>query len=74
MKNPVDGNGWSRKREAATTVPCRLCGQALTMHRGCLAVTLRCGSCGASFPLAEAAGQMTEDLEEELAFVPMDRI
>ncbi len=74
MENSVNESLFGRKREASTSVPCRACGRPLTMRRGCTAVTLRCGACGATYPLVEAAALLTDDLEEELAFVPMDRI
>jgi hypothetical protein len=37
-------------------------------------VSLRCKSCGATHSLKLFAGQIDEDLEEEFAFVPMDRL
>jgi hypothetical protein len=35
---------------------------------------LRCKACGAQYRLQEFAAQMDEALEEEMAFVPLDRL
>jgi len=53
---------------------CRQCGLDLTAYRGCQEVTLRCPKCGAAYDLKEFASEMDEDFEEEMGFVPMDRI
>lgn len=65
---------WGSRRQWDTTVSCRHCGKDLTMYRGCTSVTLRCPACQASYPLAEAAPEITEEMEEDLAFVPLDRL
>lgn len=53
---------------------CDKCGLELTAHRGCREVTLRCPACGAIYSLGEFAPEMDDDFEEEMGFVPMDRI
>jgi hypothetical protein len=37
-------------------------------------VSLRCKVCGAKHPLQAFAAQMDEAFEEEVAFVPLDRL
>lgn len=58
----------------ARGMKCDKCGLDLTAHRGCREVTLRCPSCGKVFDLRKFASDMDEDFEEEMGFVPMDRI
>lgn len=53
---------------------CEQCGLDLTAYRGCREVTLRCPTCGKVYDLTEFAEQMDDDFEEEMGFVPMDRI
>ncbi|TDT89951.1 hypothetical protein EDC59_103250 [Pseudodesulfovibrio indicus] len=53
---------------------CASCGLDLTAYRGCREVTLRCPACGKDYDLKEFSDQMDEDFEEEMGFVPMDRI
>jgi predicted RNA-binding Zn-ribbon protein involved in translation (DUF1610 family) len=53
---------------------CEKCGQDLTAYRGCREVTLKCPSCGKVYDLREFSSRMDEDFEEEMGFVPMDRI
>jgi len=53
---------------------CEKCGLDLTAYRGCREVTLRCPSCGAAYDLKEFSSEMDDDFEEEMGFVPMDRI
>nr|WP_282097915.1 dual CXXC motif small (seleno)protein [Pseudodesulfovibrio sp. zrk46] len=53
---------------------CEKCGFDLTAYRGCQQVTLRCPKCGKSYDLGEFASKMDDDFEEEMGFVPMDRI
>jgi len=37
-------------------------------------VSLRCKVCGATHPIRDFSGQLDEDFEEEVAFVPLDRL
>nr|WP_286181674.1 dual CXXC motif small (seleno)protein [Desulfovibrio sp. Huiquan2017] len=53
---------------------CEKCGLDLTAYRGCREVTLKCPSCGKVYDLKEFFSRMDEDFEEEMGFVPMDRI
>ncbi|WP_366141554.1 dual CXXC motif small (seleno)protein [Pseudodesulfovibrio sp.] len=53
---------------------CEKCGRDLTAYRGCREVTLRCPSCGKEYDLRKFAEDMDDDFEEEMGFVPMDRI
>lgn len=65
----------NRKRSwQAQGMECEKCGLDLTAYRGCQEVTLRCPSCGAVYDLKEFASSMDDDFEEEMGFVPMDRI
>lgn len=53
---------------------CETCGLKLMAHRGCLEVTLRCPKCGKVYDLGRYASDMDDHFEEEMGFVPMDRI
>nr|WP_269450402.1 dual CXXC motif small (seleno)protein [Pseudodesulfovibrio piezophilus] len=53
---------------------CEKCGFELTADRGCQEVLLRCPSCGKSYELKKYASRMDDEFEEEMGFVPMDRI
>lgn len=53
---------------------CGKCGYDLTAYRGCREVTLRCPSCGAAYDLGKYSAEMDEEFEDEMGFVPMDRI
>ncbi|MGL1862059.1 MAG: hypothetical protein OCC46_05990 [Pseudodesulfovibrio sp.] len=65
----------TRKRSwDAQGMVCEKCGLDLTAHRGCREVTLRCPSCGKAYELSDYASEMDDDFEEEMGFVPMDRI
>ncbi|XXJ20061.1 dual CXXC motif small (seleno)protein [Desulfovibrio caledoniensis] len=64
-----------RKRTwRARGMECEKCGQDLTAYRGCREVTLKCPTCGKVYDLREFSARMDEDFEEEMGFVPMDRI
>jgi len=64
-----------RKRTwRARGMECEKCGQDLTAYRGCREVTLKCPSCGAVYDLRKFSSRMDDDFEEEMGFVPMDRI
>jgi len=64
-----------RKRSwDAKGMECDQCGLDLTAHRSCREVTLRCPSCGKSYDLVAYAEAMDDEFEEEMGFVPMDRI
>ena len=53
---------------------CEKCGLDLTAYRGCREVTLRCPDCGKAYEITDFADKMDDDFEEEMGFVPMDRI
>jgi len=53
---------------------CEKCGLDLTAYRSCREVTLRCPSCDEAYDLKDFATTMDDDFEEEMGFVPMDRI
>ncbi len=61
-------------REFRTNLRCTSCRAPLRAHRTCLAVVLRCGSCGATFELREFATTLDDLLEEYLANIPCDRL
>lgn len=64
-----------RKRTwQAKGMVCQKCGLDLTAHRGCREVMLRCPSCGTVYPLKAFVPEMDDEFEEEMGFVPMDRI
>jgi len=66
---------FQRKRSwDAKGMECEKCGLDLTAYRGCKEVTLRCPSCGKSYDLVSYADAMDDEFEEEMGFVPMDRI
>ncbi len=65
----------NRKRSwHAQGMQCDKCGLDLTAYRGCREVVLRCPKCGEEYDLKTFASEMDEDFEEEMGFVPMDRI
>ncbi len=53
---------------------CRRCRTPLELRRSCTAVTLRCGACGAEYPLADFRERIDEAVEESLADIPCDRL
>ncbi len=66
---------FGRKRSwKAQGMDCQKCGLDLTAYRGCQEVTLRCPKCGETYKLTDYADHMDDDFEEEMGFVPMDRI
>lgn len=66
---------FGRKRSwQAQGMECKKCGLDLTAYRGCQEVTLRCPTCGEVYELTDYSSHMDEDFEEEMGFVPMDRI
>ncbi|MUM76994.1 hypothetical protein GKC30_05030 [Pseudodesulfovibrio sp. F-1] len=66
--------GRSNRMWQARGMVCEKCGLELQAHRGCLEVILRCPFCGAAYTLQRYAPEMDDDFEEEMGFVPMDRI
>ncbi len=58
----------------AKGMECEECGPDLTALRGCREVTLKCPSCGRIYDLVDYAEIMDAEFEEEIGFVPMDRI
>lgn len=64
---------FGRRRESATTIPCKACAKPLAAHRGCREVTLSCPACGARFR-TEDFPEHVDELFEFLADVPADRI
>jgi len=65
----------NRKRSwQAQGMECEKCGLDLTALRGCREVTLRCPKCGKTYDLGNYASEMDDEFEEEMGFVPMDRI
>lgn len=64
-----------RKRTwQAKGMVCDKCGLDLTAYRECREVTLRCPNCGTVYPLTAFVPEMDDEFEEEMGFVPMDRI
>lgn len=66
---------WGRRREfIARGMKCRSCGKDLTSVRRCKDVVLKCSECGKEFSLKDYSEAITDSFEEEMAFVPMDRL
>jgi len=63
----------SPSRQAATTIPCTVCGEPLLARRACRAVFLSCPSCGARFETGDFPERIDE-LEDFMSAVPCDRI
>jgi len=42
--------------------------------RGCREVTMRCAACGAAYPVRDMLQVMDDAFEEEVGFVPLDRL
>lgn len=53
---------------------CPKCAGRLKLGRTCLQVYLQCVDCSGRFSLENMQEFMDEDFEEEMAFVPLDRI
>lgn len=53
---------------------CPRCGARLKAVRGCREVTMRCAACGGAFPVRDMIAAMDEAFEEEVGFVPLDRL
>ena len=67
---------WGRfsSRQALTTLPCRKCGQRVTVERSCHEVHVRCTSCGKQYPLQEYIQEADRAMEEFLENVYVDRM
>lgn len=59
---------------AGTPKTCRKCGGELYATRRCPWVVMRCRKCGASMELREIAAQIDDPFEEDLGWIPMDRL
>jgi ribosomal protein L40E len=53
---------------------CEKCGGALYATRRCPWVVMRCRRCGASLELREIVEQIDDPFEEDLGWIPMDRL
>lgn len=58
----------------AGALTCRACGHTMRTTRHCQRVELGCPSCGATWSPDDYADEFTDDFEEQLANVPLDRI
>lgn len=62
------------EKPSGETKHCEKCGGELYVTRRCPWVVMRCRSCGAVVELREVADQIDDPLEEDLAWVPLDRL
>lgn len=70
---------WTRpdanfKGEGSDDRKCPKCGGGMKLGRTCLRVYLQCGQCSGRFSLEDMREFMDDGFEEEMAFVPLDRI
>lgn len=63
-----------RRSFAAGEMRCPECDGPLTAHRTCLEVHLVCERCHKFWRMEELARKMDDAFEEELGFVPVDRL
>lgn len=63
-----------RRNWQAETMHCQKCQTELTALRGCREVSLRCPECGATYDLKDYYQEIDDSFEEEMGFVPMDRV
>lgn len=63
-----------RRSFAAGAMRCPDCEGPLEARRTCLEVRLACDRCQRSWRMEELAARMDDDFEEELGFVPVDRL
>ena len=63
-----------KRHDLATGLKCKECSGDLTGTRSCTQVFLDCKKCGKRYILDEFSGEITEELEDELAYVPIDRL
>jgi uncharacterized protein YbaR (Trm112 family) len=59
---------------ARNGLSCPCCSARLKAVRSCREVTMRCAACGAAYPVRELLAVMDEAFEEEVGFVPLDRL
>ncbi|HBE94793.1 MAG TPA: hypothetical protein DDW80_05040 [Desulfovibrio sp.] len=59
---------------ARNGLSCPRCGARLKAVRGCREVTMRCAACGAAYPVRDMLQVMDDAFEEEVGFVPLDRL
>ena len=63
-----------RRFPVETNMQCFQCGHTISLNKTCLRVYLRCGSCGAEYPLEDYIQYMDETLERYLEQFYCDRI
>jgi hypothetical protein len=61
-------------RNFRTNLHCRKCKNLLSAHRTCLAVHLRCTSCGTQYRLEDYGTTLDDLLEEYLGNIPCNRL
>ena len=53
---------------------CPECSGELTARRSCLQVSLVCQSCARVFSMDQLGSQVEDDFEEDLGWIPVDRL
>lgn len=69
------GTGYERRTSfSAGGMRCPECSGPLTARRTCLQVALCCDGCGGRFRMEDLAPILDDEFEEELGFIPVDRL
>ena len=64
--------GWSGAIE--DDMKCRVCSNQVDLSISCLAVTVRCTSCGEAYPVAEYREEFDDEMWERIALRPCNRV
>jgi uncharacterized Zn finger protein len=57
-----------------STVPCPDCSGDMRVARSCHEVWYECQDCGSRHEIPEVVSQLDDDFDEDVAFVPLDRM
>lgn len=63
-----------KRHNLPTGLKCKNCSAELTGSRTCTKVYLDCKKCGKRYHIDEFATEITDEFEEELAYVPLNRL
>jgi len=64
----------SGQAQTGIDMKCRVCGNQVDLSISCVAVTVRCISCGTTYPVAEYAEELDDALWERIESRPCNRV